>query len=174
MSLAAFLQVVDRGKVTESVFERTVLIFDDDLGFVWWLGEMFREAGYYAIPALSAHQAVSFMNELDLSITVVVLNPGLPGIRKSFRAFDQRRTPVKILVISDPTDPRPVIDGADGILERVSNWQTPSCHECASKATADINASRVPKSPKGGGLGPHKHRKLSKRKKKPWHGGPRY
>jgi hypothetical protein len=60
----------------------TALIVDDDLGFVWWLGERFHEAGYQPAPALNPRQAGFLVKELNLKITVVVVNPGLPGARK--------------------------------------------------------------------------------------------
>ena len=39
----------------------TILIVDEDVGFVWWLGELFSEFGYRSIPALSCRQALSLV-----------------------------------------------------------------------------------------------------------------
>src|SRR5258708_6666649 len=58
----------------------TILIVDDDLGFVCWLGEIVTEAGYQAVPALDSLQAAALVNELNLQIDLVVMNPGLPGV----------------------------------------------------------------------------------------------
>ena len=57
----------------------TVWIVDDDLGFVWWLGEIFTELGCLALPALSCEQAVSLTKALNVGIDLLVLNPRLPG-----------------------------------------------------------------------------------------------
>jgi hypothetical protein len=66
--------------VTQSPAPTTVWIVDDDLGFVWWLGEIFTEAGCRALPALSCEQAVSLNKSLDVGIDLLVLNPSLPGV----------------------------------------------------------------------------------------------
>jgi len=44
----------------------TVWIVDDDLGFVWWLGDIFSEVGCRALPALSCKDAVALMNEFGI------------------------------------------------------------------------------------------------------------
>ena len=58
----------------------TVWIVDDDLGFVWWLGEIFTEAGCRAFPALSCAQMISLGRKLNVGIDLLVVNPQLPGV----------------------------------------------------------------------------------------------
>jgi hypothetical protein len=76
----------------------TVLILDDDLGFVWWLGEIFTELGY----APSCPQALSTIEALDLSVDLAILNPELPGISPMIRAIEHAH-PAKIVMIGEPT-----------------------------------------------------------------------
>ncbi len=57
----------------------TVLIVDDDLAFLWWLGEVFAEAGYQAAPALDCRQALVLLKQLDLDLDLLVVNPKLAG-----------------------------------------------------------------------------------------------
>lgn len=110
------------------------MIVDDDLGFVCWLSERFNEAGYRSVPALNSRQAGSIVKELNLKITVVVVNPRLPGIPKLIRNLnDVDRSSLKVIVIRDSTVSTPVLFRVDETLERASGWEAPSRHEWLRK-----------------------------------------
>ena len=110
------------------------LIVDDDLGFIWWLGERFHEAGYRAVPALSPTQAGTLVKELDLKITVLVLNPGLRGVQRFMKTVSQRQSlPVKIIHIWDPSVPTTAGLRAHAIVERPSGLEPASRHEWLRK-----------------------------------------
>lgn len=110
------------------------LIVDDDLGFVWWLGDRFHEAGYRTVPALDARQASSIVKELNLKIDVVVVNPALRGVQRLINTLSHAESPpLKIIVIRDPTPSRTILIRADGILERPSGWGPASRHEWLRK-----------------------------------------
>ena len=47
----------------------TVLIVDEDVGFVFWLGEILTKLGCRAVPALDCTQAVAITGALDLGST---------------------------------------------------------------------------------------------------------
>jgi DNA-binding NtrC family response regulator len=85
--------------VTQPPAPTTVWIVDDDLGFVWWLGEIFTEAGCRALPALSCEQAVSLMKKLDVGIDLLVLNPQLPGVVKMLQALRDAHPNFKVVAI---------------------------------------------------------------------------
>ena len=111
----------------------TALIVDDDLGFVYWIGQRFHEAGYQPVPALNVRQAVSLINELDLKISVVVVNAGLRSIRKFIKTLSQTQSLVKIILIRDPRAPTTVVVRAHAIVERPSGWEPASRHEWLRK-----------------------------------------
>ena len=67
--------------MSEPLSAPTALIIDEDVGFVWWLGEIFREVGYLSIPALGAGDALALVDQTSLAITLLVLNPKLDGIQ---------------------------------------------------------------------------------------------
>src|SRR5260370_28299368 len=68
----------------------TVWIVDSDLGFVWWVGDIFREVGCRALPALSCKDAVALMKELGIEPDLIVLNPNLPGCRDATRPHSSK------------------------------------------------------------------------------------
>ena len=57
----------------------TILIVDDDLGFVFWLGQTLDAAGYSAFPAKSAPDAALLISQLNLNIDVAVIDTALSG-----------------------------------------------------------------------------------------------
>ena len=79
----------------------TVWIVDEDLGFVWWLGEIFTEAGCRTLPALSCEQAVSLIKKLNLRIDVLVLNPQLPGVIGMLQIFRRMHPNFEIVTIGE-------------------------------------------------------------------------
>ena len=121
------------GKVSKLLGGPTALLVDDDLGFVYWIGERFHEAGYQPVPALNVRQAVSLIKKLDLKIAVVVVNPGLRGVRSFIKTLSQRQSFAKIILIRDPRAPITVVVRAHAIVERPSGLEPASRHEWLRK-----------------------------------------
>ncbi len=79
----------------------TVLIVDQDVGFVFWLGQIFTELGCQAVPALDCTQAVSITSALNLKIDLVVVNPRLPGVSKMMKKLSCAGHSLKVVVIRE-------------------------------------------------------------------------
>jgi len=100
----------------------SVLIVDEDLGFVGWLGELFNEVGYRALPALNCRQAISLIKKFKLDVDVLAVNAGLPGVSGMIGMLRRPNRPLKIVVIrSSPADMRVVL--AHATLERPTGWE---------------------------------------------------
>ncbi|HUA21965.1 MAG TPA: hypothetical protein VMU80_09555 [Bryobacteraceae bacterium] len=101
----------------------TVLIVDDDLAFLWWLGEVFAEAGYQAAPALHCRQALLLSKRLKLDVDLLVVNPNLTGAARMLEvlALENPGLPV-ILILNRGEKPHPAIQ-AEATLERPSGWE---------------------------------------------------
>lgn len=80
-----------------------VLILDEDLGFVFWLGEIFSEAGCRTVPALNSAQALSITRELKLQVDIVVVDLGLAGVSAMIQAMSDGRS-LKIVAIRGDDD----------------------------------------------------------------------
>jgi hypothetical protein len=96
----------------------TVLIVDQDLGFVFWLGEIFAELGCQAVPALDCTKAVSISSALNLTIDLVVVNLRLRGVSKMMKKLSRADRSVKVVVIRDGNVRAISRLPADAILER--------------------------------------------------------
>ena len=79
----------------------TALIVDDDVGLIFWIGEIFGKAGWNLVPALNCRQAVSLAAMWDLYIDLVVVNPALSGVSEMVETLSRVHRP-KIVIIRDP------------------------------------------------------------------------
>jgi DNA-binding response OmpR family regulator len=72
---------------------KTVLIVDEDLGFVFWLGHLLNNAGYQVWPARNGEDAAALMEELGAELDLLIIDPNLRGsaafmeAQRSSRAF---------------------------------------------------------------------------------------
>lgn len=98
----------------------TVWIVDDDLGFVWWLGEIFTEAGCQAVPALSCEQAVSLVNQLNVGIDLLLVNPLMPDVLGMLEILNRARPKLKIVAIGEASPALTAAIHPQAILERPS------------------------------------------------------
>ena len=129
-----YWKLPEHSKVSKPSGGPIALIVDDDLGFVWWLGERFHEVGYCPAPALNPRQAGSLLKELNLKITVVVVNPGLPGAQRLMKTLSRTQSPrVKIIIIRDPSVPTTAAVRAHAIVERPLSLEPTSRHEWLRK-----------------------------------------
>ena len=98
--------------MTPSPAATTVWIVDNDLGYVWWLGEVFTEAGCRTLPSLSCEQALALFKRLNVGIDLLVVNPQLPDVVKMLRLLSRAHPNLKIVAIGNafaaiPADLRP-------------------------------------------------------------------
>jgi hypothetical protein len=115
--------------VSRSQGTPTILIVENDLGFVWWLGQILTEVGCQAEPALRCGDAALLVEELNLGVDIVIANPGLPGASAMIRALVRSRPSLKVVLLRNPG--AEIISGirADVILERPSGVEALSRSE---------------------------------------------
>jgi hypothetical protein len=109
--------------VSKSPALPSVLIVDEDLGFVGWLGELFSEAGYRALPALNCSQAVSLIEKFKLDVDVIAVNEGLAGVAGMIGLLRRDHRPLKIVVIRNPAGEGLAEIPAHATLDRPSGWE---------------------------------------------------
>jgi len=77
------------------------LIVDDDLGLIFWFGEVFARAGWNIVPALNCRQAVALAVMWDSHIDLIVVNPALSGVEEMVQMLSRVHRP-KVVIIRDP------------------------------------------------------------------------
>jgi DNA-binding response OmpR family regulator len=127
--------------MSTNVNRPVVLIVDDDLGFVCWLGEIFNEVGYQPIPALNSLQAVSLTKELNLEIGLVVMNPKLEGISEMIQNLSPE--PPRIIIIRDQTSEPVGTSQGIAMVERPSPKEPISRKEWLKKVRKVLRGLRA-------------------------------
>jgi len=121
--------------VTAGTGSSLVLIVDRDLGFLMWLGELFTELGFQAVPALQCRHALQLAGRLELSITTLVVNPDLPGAQRMVQSLLASNPGARVILIRDsaaagdsgrardrsPANPATI--QAESTLERPAPWE---------------------------------------------------
>ena len=74
-----------------------VLIIDNDLGLMFWLGKILNEAGYAALPAKWASEAVDLMSENKIEADLLIINPSVPGVVKLVAELRRSRSGIKVI-----------------------------------------------------------------------------
>ena len=88
--------------MTEPQRRQKILIVDEDLGFVLWLGQILAELGHQGLPAFSWDEADSNTRRLKFSVDVVICNPYLTGTADRLAALAQVNQPLRVVLAEDP------------------------------------------------------------------------
>ena len=67
------------GEVGFQIAMATVLILDDDLGFVFWVAQALTSAGFASIPAQSVAEAKRLLAQFKVKLDIVILSPAISG-----------------------------------------------------------------------------------------------
>lgn len=86
-----------------------ILIIDDELGFVAWLGVTLAANGYATLPATSLSAAKQLLDELNVIPDLVVMNLELAGMSELIERLRRANLALKIIAIEDTSPPvRPI------------------------------------------------------------------
>ena len=81
----------------------TVLIADEDIAFVWWLGEILIEAGCTVVPALTSDDAISLAQDLHVKVDLMFVNPSMGGATEMITKMTDIRKVLRVAESSETT-----------------------------------------------------------------------
>jgi response regulator RpfG family c-di-GMP phosphodiesterase len=82
----------------------TVLVVDDDLGFVFWLGRTLAEIGYEVWPARSVPGALKLIGEFRPSVDLLIVNASLGGTARLIADLRHLQDDLKIISVVEELD----------------------------------------------------------------------
>lgn len=111
----------------------TILIVDNDVGFVWWLGAVSTEIGCHSVPALNCAQAQTLVKKLQLSVNLLIVNPTLSGIGQLIKSLNN--SDLKVVAIFENNTFAFDAHGVhyDATITRPSGWEPVSSQEWQRK-----------------------------------------
>lgn len=85
------------GKGKPAVRMATILILDDDLGFVFWLGQTLASPEFRPFPSPSVAEAKKLLRMLTAGLDVLIVSPELPGAVEFARDLQKRRPELRLI-----------------------------------------------------------------------------
>jgi DNA-binding response OmpR family regulator len=85
----------------------TILILDNDLGFLFWLGQALTASHCKAFPATSITEAVSLIAQFKLKIDLLIMNPAVPGAADFMRSLRREQRHLRVAVMTAETHEEP-------------------------------------------------------------------
>ena len=127
-------------KVSKRRASQTVLIVDEDLGFLFWLGELLVEAGCQAVPAFGCLEAVSRIRQFNVKkLDAIFVNPALPGTSDMLHALGRTHGGLRIILIGSSGIDVSGMMPAHAMLEKPRSWQRISRQEWQRKVKQALN-----------------------------------
>ena len=103
---------------------QTVLIVDEDLGFLFWIGELLVEAGYQPVPALNCEQAFNHIQQFEVDIDVVVADAAVRGVSSMLQILRLANSNLRIIITKKPSMDVPQTMPPHAVLEKPAAWDT--------------------------------------------------
>lgn len=78
-----------------------ILIVDNDLGFVFWLGHLLDAEGFSAYPARTVPDAALLILQFDLSPDLLVINPELPSAQELISSLHRLNGRICVIAVGN-------------------------------------------------------------------------
>ena len=103
-----------------------ILLIDPDLGFLFWLGQLLDDNGYLAFPAKCVGEAISLIDQLDLTVTLLILNCALPGAEGFVASLRENHRHLRVIsLLTDGQAPAIVGVAVDAVCRKPNrNWDS--------------------------------------------------
>lgn len=89
----------------EDVCLTAILIVDNDLGFVFWLGHLLDAEGFSAYPARTVPDAALLVLQFDLSPDLLVINPQLPSAQELISSLHRLNGNICVIAVGNTAQP---------------------------------------------------------------------
>jgi DNA-binding NtrC family response regulator len=83
-----------------------IIVIDDDLGFVFWLGHAFDQAGYRAFPARNVSDAMALASDLDVEPGLLIIGGAQQGAAALVNAWRRKFNDLQVIWLHEGTKTR--------------------------------------------------------------------
>lgn len=102
---------------------KSVLVAADDLGFALWAGRILTDAGYPTWPAKTVSDALQWIEELNATFGLLLINPSLPGARNLVQTARRKYPGLKVALLREAGEPADI--GADVVISKPADVDSP-------------------------------------------------
>jgi len=102
---------------------KSILVADDDLGFLLWAASILAQAGYSLRPAKSVAEALKWIENPDAKFHLLFIDPDFPAASYLVHRARENHPGLKVASLSDTSG---VVDiGADAVISKPANADSP-------------------------------------------------
>jgi DNA-binding NtrC family response regulator len=78
---------------------KNILVVENDLGFIFWLGAALAAADYQPWPACGVSDAIELVGKLRIPIDLVIVDPSLRGVSKLITVLRRSQADLKVIAL---------------------------------------------------------------------------
>src|ERR1700730_7829943 len=78
---------------------KNILIVENDLGFIFWLGGALVSADYQPWPACGVSDAIDLVGKATIPIDLLIVNPSLPEVSKLMAVLRRSQADLKVMAV---------------------------------------------------------------------------
>jgi hypothetical protein len=78
---------------------KNILILENDLGFIFWLGSALAAADYQPWPACTVSDAIDLVGKAAISIDMLIIDPSVSGVSKLTAALRRSQADLKVIAL---------------------------------------------------------------------------
>jgi DNA-binding response OmpR family regulator len=123
---------------------KTILLVDSDLGFAFWLGHSLDQAGYDALPARSVADAMALLEELNVTVDLLVINASLPSADTFIASLRERsKSHLKVIAVFDNEADMRSFAGSDAELHKPHPSDEAARMECINTIRSAVPENSI-------------------------------
>jgi hypothetical protein len=78
---------------------KNILIVENDLGFLFWLGGALIAGDYQPWPACGVSEAKALIDEANIPIDLLIVDPSIPGVSRLIAALRRSQARLKVIAV---------------------------------------------------------------------------
>jgi CheY-like chemotaxis protein len=114
-----------KGKKSSSI--KNILIVENDLGFIFWLGGALVAGDYQPWPACGVSDATELIEKAALPIDLLIVDPSLPGVSKLTAILRRSQADLKLIALG--AEVKTKLTGINAWLRKPVPTQEPAKQE---------------------------------------------
>jgi DNA-binding response OmpR family regulator len=106
---------------------KNILIVENDLGFIFWLGGALVSSGYQPWPACSVSDATELIEKAALQIDLLIVDPSVPGLSKLIAILRRSQAELKLIALGAQVKTK--LPGINAWIQKPGATQEPAKQE---------------------------------------------
>src|SRR5215472_7360985 len=109
--------------MSQQAVTKSILVADDDPGFLLWAASILAQAGYSLKPAKSVTEALKWIDDPDAEYHLLLINPNFPAAHYLVQRARERHPGLKVVSLIETSWVASI--GADAVITKPADVDSP-------------------------------------------------